>query len=81
MHEFTHVFFLHMLMYKQKFAFLHFIVSPFLVAAGWGSFAWVEHAMLLRWRAPSEDHHDYIISGKGRRVVFDGGFNDLCAPG
>jgi hypothetical protein len=38
MHEFTHVFFLHMLMYKQKFTSLHFFVSPSLVAAGWSSF-------------------------------------------
>jgi hypothetical protein len=44
-----HVFSLHTLMYKQKFASLHFFISPSLVAVGWGSFAWVERAVLLWW--------------------------------
>jgi hypothetical protein len=81
MHEFTHMFFLHTSMYKNKFASLHFFVSPSMVTAGWGSFAWVECAVLLRRRAPSEDHHFHVLSGEGHRVIFDGGFNDLCAPG
>jgi hypothetical protein len=48
MHEFTHMFFLHTLMYKLKFVSLHFFVSLSLVIVGWGSFIWVDRTVILR---------------------------------
>jgi hypothetical protein len=75
MHDFTHVFFLHTLMYKQKFASIHFFISPTLVAAGWDSFSSVECAVLLWWRAPSVDHHGHILSMTRCHIIFDGDFN------